>query len=898
MLRGRETDQKAVDVLLDQARAGRSGVLVIGGEPGIGKTSLLAYAEERARDMEVLRGLGIETEADIPFASLHLLLRHVRDRFGALPEPQAAALAGALGAAPVRTTDQFAVGVAVLSLLAELAEDRPVLCLIDDAHWLDRSSARALRFAAHRLHAEGVVMLFGARDGFDPAGLPELRLTGLDDHSAAQVLTDAAPDLTGPMRLRIIKESGGNPLALLELPRTAELPAYDRSPLPLPERLRLAYAARIGRLSPDARAALLVAALVDDGDLDLITTTCAGLGVEPAALGEAEHRGLITIAGRHLRFAHPLMRTAAFQHSTYHLRLEAHSILAGLLTGQPDRRAWHLAAAATGPDETAAAALDEMAQRARERGANVSASAAFERAAELSESRELKGRRLLSAAVDATEAGRLRQAQRLLDTATELVPDTSARTIVTTLRARIAFGQGAPRLAHDLLLRGAAAVAGDDRAAAGLMLVEAARNANRLGDADRLVEAAARLRVLDLRPEDDLDLARQSALGTASLLTEGPATALPIMRELVDRGSRITPGMHSRRINAAYFALQTGDFRTAWEIARAAADECRANGEISKLAVLHITLATSEIFLGRFTDATATATEGLHLTAETGRPSRAGCMQGMLAWIAAARGDAARCTELAAASFAHYDTNGIVNGLAWAQWARALLDLGQGRFAETWERLEAEMAGPARHQFQTVHFAPDQIEAAARLGLPADGPLRRYAAWAEASGLDWVRAVLYRCRALLEPDGERADELFRTAVRLHASGGRPWESARTALVHGERLRRDRRKSAARAPLRAALETFQRLGAKPWAERARNELRAAGGSDLPAGGTDSLAGLSPQELQIVRLAAAGRTNKEIGAQLFLSPKTVSYHLYRAFPKLNVSSRAQLAGLDLA
>ncbi|MEV2273308.1 helix-turn-helix transcriptional regulator [Nonomuraea africana] len=897
MLRGRESDQQAIDVLLDQARGGHSGVLVIEGEPGIGKTALLAYAEERAQDMDVLRGLGIETEADIPFASLHLLLRRRLDRLDTLPGRQAAALAGALGVAPTRSDDHFHVGLAVLSLLAELAEDRPLLCLVDDAHWLDQASARALRFAAHRLHAEGIVMLFGTRGGFDSAGLPERRLTGLNDQSAAQVLADAAPALTGPMRMRIIKESAGNPLALLELPHTTGLPAYDHSPLPLPERLRLAYAARIGLLPPDAQTALLVTALADDGDLDVIRRTCAELGIEPAALGAAERSGLVRIAGRHVWFAHPLMRAASFQLSTYDQRSEVHRILAGLLADRPDRQTWHLAAAATGPDETAAGALEEMARRARDRGANVSAAAAFERAAELSEDPELKGRRLLAAAVDATEEGQLQRAQQLIEAATGLVPDASARATFPMLRARIAFGRGDPNLAHDLLLKGAADVTADDRAAAGLMVVEAARNAHRLGDADRLVEAAARLRALDLRAEDDLDLARQSALGTALLLTEGPGAALPIMRELVTKGRQITSDMHSRRINASYFALQTGDFQAAWEIARAAADECRANGEIGKLAVLYITLATSEIFLDRFTDAMATASEGLQLTAETGRPSRAGCMHGILAWIAAARGDADRCAELATAAHRHYDANGIVNGLAWAQWAQALLDLGQGRFAEALDRLEGALAGPVGHRFQAVHFAPDLIEAAARLGLPADGPLRHYETWAAASGLEWAQAVAYRCRALLEPDGDRAHEYFRAAVRLHAGSGRPWESARTALVYGERMRRERQKSAARTHLRGALETFQRLDARPWAERATNELRAAGDTSLSAAGADSLSTLSPQELQIVRLAAAGRTNKEIGAQLFLSPKTVSYHLYRAFPKLNVTSRAQLGGLDL-
>jgi DNA-binding CsgD family transcriptional regulator len=899
VLRGRESEQQAIDLLLDQARAGRSGVLVVTGAPGIGKTSLLAYAEERAQDMGVLRGLGIETEADLPFSSLHLLLRHLLDQLDALPEPQAAALAGALGLAPARPDDRFHVGVAVLSLLASLADARPLLCLVDDAHWLDQASAQALRFAAHRLHAEGVVMLFGAREGLDPAGLPTLRLTGLDDRSAAQVLADASPDLTEPMRRRILKESAGNPLALLELPRTEESPDHEHSPLPLPERLRLAYAARISRLPQDARTALLVAALAQDGDLNVVTTACAELGVEPAAaLSAVERSGLVGIAGRHVRFAHPLMRTATLQLSAYDLRLEVHRVLAGLLVDQPDQHAWHLAAAATGPDETVARALEEMALRARDRGANVSACTAFERAAELSEDREHRGQRLLAAAVEATVDEPLPRAQRLLDAATDLVPDASASASFATLRARIAFSQGAADLAHDLLLGGAKDVAADDPAASGLMLVEAARNADRRGDAEKLVEAADRLHTLELRPEDDLDLAKQAAVSMAMLLTDGPAAALPIMRELVARGSQITSRIHSRRTNAAYFALHTGDFHAAWELSRSAADECRAAGEIGKLVILHGNLAASEIFLGRFADAAATANEGLRLTAEIGRPSRAGGLQGMLAWIAAARGDAPRCDELAVAAHERYAADGIVNGLAWAQWAQALLDLGQGRFAEALDRLDAAMAGPVRHRYQAVHFAPDQVEAAARLGLPAEPALRRYEAWAEASGLVWAEAVAHRCRALLEPDGERAHEHFRTAVRLHANSGRPWESARTALLYGERLRRERHKNAARVHLRAALETFQRLDARPWTERATGELRAAGDTFLLSpDNTGSLSALSPQELQIVRLAAAGRTNKEIGTQLFLSPKTVSYHLYRAFPKLNVTSRAQLAGLQL-
>ncbi|WP_182905217.1 helix-turn-helix transcriptional regulator [Microbispora sp. H13382] len=912
MLWGRATDQAVIDGLLDRARAGRSGVLVVRGEPGIGKTSLLAYAADRARDtrdMRVLRGVGVETEAEIPFASLHLLLWHGLDRLDALPAPQAAALRGAFGLAPV--TNRLLAGLAVLSLLAELAEGGPLLCLVDDAQWLDQESAQALRFAAHRLHAEGIVMIFAARDGFDPSGLPEHRLPGIDAGSAAALLDHAAPGLAPGTRDRLIEESCGNPLALLELPRTAP-PAYDRSPLPLPDRIQQAYAIRIAGLPPDAQRALLLTALTDGGDLDVIVRAGRELGIAPAALGVAEKSGLIRIDGGRVAFTHPLMRAAAFRHGTYDLRLEVHAVLARLLEHQPDRRAWHLAAAATGPDETAALALEQAARRARDRDGNAAACAALERAAELTEDRALKAGRLTAAAVAAADAGQADRAKHLVERAAELVTGPRSRARLCELRARIAFDEGAPYLAHDLLMQGAeelAALAGtdeegpggqtrQDRIAAGLMLTDAARNAWQLSDPDRVAEAAARLHGLGLRPEDGLDPAVQAVTGAAVLLRQGPAQGVPIMRDMVASGGRITSGAHTFRINAAFVAPLVGDFRTGHDISAAMAEECRAAGDVGKLPLVHVTLAAAELYLGRFRDAEATAAEGLRLISDTGQRNRAGYLEGTLAWLAAVRGEADRCAELAARCRDRFDANHIVNGLAWAEWAPALLDLGRGRFAEALDRLDAAMTGPVRHQIQAVYFAPDQIEAAVRLGLPAHEPLCRFEEWATASGQDWALAVLHRCRALVEPDGERAHEHFRTAVRLHAGSGRPWEAARTRLAFGERLRRERDKGSARPHLRAAWETFERLGARPWAERASTELRATGDTGSPAARGEALSALSPQELQIVRLAAKGLTNREIGARLFLSPKTVSYHLYRAFPKLNVASRAQLAGLDLS
>lgn len=903
-LHGRAAEQAELDALLAGAAEGRSGVLVVRGEPGIGKTALLEYADGRARRTHgtaVVRTTGIETEAEIPFASLHLLLQPALDRIDTLPGPQAAALKAAFGTGPGSRDDQLMVGLAVLSLLSELAADAPLLCLVDDAHWLDHASARALLFAARRLQAEGIALVLGARDGFDPSGLPELRLTGLDPADSARLLAERSPEVGLPLRRRIVAESAGNPLALLELVRTDD--AFGPEPLPLPRRIQEAYGARIAELPAHTRTALLVAAAEDGGDLDAILRASAELGAGPGALGEAEQAGLVHVAAGRVSFVHPLMRGAVFRAGSYASRLTAHRALAEVLRGRPDRRAWHLAAAATGPDEEAALALEQAAGRAQERHGYAGTAAALERSAALTGDPAVRARRLAAAAAAAADAGLASRAKALAETAGRGTSEPRTRARLLALRARTAFDEGEPGTAHELLLSAAESVTTGDgtadvRIEAGMMLVDAARNAWQLGDPVRLREAADRLEALRLRPEDGLDPAVAAVTGAAVCLEHGPAYALPTMRTLVADGLRNRSGAPALRINAAFVAGLVGDFDAGREISAAVAAGCRARGDVGWLPLAHLTLAASELYLGRFRDAEATAVEGLQLAADTGQPNRAGYLEGMLAWILAVRGDQARSVELAARCHDHFEATGIANSLAWAEWALALGDLGQGRFAQTVERLDAVQAGPARRQIQSVYFAPDRVEASARLGRPADEPLNQFAQWADASGLAWADAVLHRCRALLEPDWATAHELFGAAVRLHAESGRPWEAARTRLLFGERLRRERHKTDARLHLRAAMETFERLGATPWADRARAELRAAGATGpLPVRGGDALSLLSPQELQIVRLAATGMTNREIAAQLFLSPKTISYHLYRAFPKLAVSSRAQLAGLDL-
>ncbi|MFC4040859.1 LuxR C-terminal-related transcriptional regulator [Dactylosporangium siamense] len=891
MLWGREADRAATGSVLDRARAGHSAVLVVRGDPGIGKSALLDDAAAAATGMTVLRCSGVETEAEVPFASLHQLLAPALARATNLPDVQQAALRGALGLGPAAGGDQLLVGVAALSLLAELAEERPVLCLIDDAHWLDRSSAQALRFVARRLQAEAVAMLLGARDEFALEGLPEHRLAGLDPSTADALLRQLRPDLPQRIRVRLVRDSAGNPLALRELPRGA--PPFV--PAALPRRIQDAFAARIDRLPPAGRAMLLIAAAAADADLGVVLRAARELGVDPDGLGAAEEAGLVTVAAGRISFTHPLLRAAAYQQTTFDRRLAVHRALAELLPADDDRRAWHLAAAATGPDEEAALALEQAADRARGRKGYPASAAALQRSAQLTADPVRRTRRFVAAAVAANDAGQPDLARRFLASCDPVDADPVLTAQVCELRARLAFDEGSAASAHDLLVAGALALAPVDRRAAGLLLVDAARNAWQLSDPPRVREAAARLHELDLSPDDGLGPAVDAVTAAARLLADGPAAGVPAMRAL----TRTRTGPPNLRLNAAFVAGLVGDFEAGREISQAVADESRAGGTIGWLPLAHVTLAAAELYLGRFRDAVATATEGLQLAADTGQPNRAGYLEGILGWIHAARGDTAECVKLAGNCHDRYTRNRIANGLAWAEWALALLDLGLGRPAEASDRLDAALAGPVRHQIQAVYSAPDQVEAASRIGAydRAEAACARFAEWAGAARLDWADAVAHRCHAQLEPSWPDANRHFEAAVAAHAASDRPWEAARTHLAFGERLRRERRKHEARTQLRTAAEIFDRLDARPWADRARAELRAAGAQDSAAA-PSAVSGLSPQELQIVRLVAAGLTNREIGAQLFLSPKTISYHLYRAFPKLNVSSRTQLARLDLA
>jgi predicted ATPase len=522
MLHGRRAECEALERLLADARRSRSGVLVVRGEPGAGKSALLEHAAGRAEGMTVLRAGGVESEAELPFAALHQLLRPVLGLAGRLPEPQAAALGGALGLAadppehggsgglkpgPPEDRDRFLVSVAVLSLLGEAAEERPVLCLVDEAQWLDRSSAEALSFAARRLDAEGVVCLFAARDGdprdFPASGLPELRLQGLDPEAAEALLAGAGVDLPAEVVGRLVERTGGNPLALLELPGSLHPDQLaGRAPvddvLPLTTRLERAFGDRARRLPIGARTLLLVAAAEPTGDPAVVLRAGARLGVEAAALDQAEAAGLVGTADGRLRFRHPLVRSAAYQTATLAARQAAHRALAGVLTGEDtaDQRAWHLAAATVGPDEQVADELEGTADRARRRGGQAAAAAALERAAGLTGDDAERGRRLAAAASAAWLAGQADRATDLLERAAPLAADLRTQAGVAHLRGSIEAGRGVALEAAAMLVAGSELAAPVDPSQALQMLVEASEIASYAGDVTPTAELGRRAAAL------------------------------------------------------------------------------------------------------------------------------------------------------------------------------------------------------------------------------------------------------------------------------------------------------------------------------------------------------------------------------------------------------------------
>lgn len=901
MLYGREHERAVLDALLAEARAGRSGALVIRGEAGIGKTALLDYAAEAGSDMPVLRGEGIEAETQLPFAALHLLLKRDLDRLESLPRPQAEALRGALGLDAGSGADRFLVGLAVLSLLTELAGDGPLLCLIDDAQWIDQASQDALLFAARRLESEGIALIFAARDGADTFRAPRLSklpLTGLDGEAAARLLDKCV----GPFaaRDRILVEAAGNPLALIELPGLlagAGETTDDGAELPVSRRIEQLYRSAVAALPQRARNLLLVAATDETGELALVLRAARSLGGSAEDLTVAEQAKLVRLTPTRIAFRHPLIRAATYHGAPITARWAAHRALADA-TGpaDADRRARHLAAVATGPDETIAAELAASAQRARSRGALGAAVGAYERAAALSSDPSVRAERLTLAAEAAAAVGDLVRAERLVDQAGPMAADDALWARLVTVRGRTSYALGQLAAAHRHLDTAVTLLRSEQAERAVWLLMEMVFLDNATGDqtaaglTNRQLDAIALSDGHPLRPVWQL-------LRWLNAMQLGADTAhLPALPEVAAAALRAGPQLHNQ-LFAAAACLAVGADRDAEQTLQGLVVVARQQGAIGLLphALTHLSVPLA--YGGRYRDAAATASEGLRIALDTGQHEWVSQANSVLACIAAYQGDEEECRTHARAAIGDDDGPYASPGRYGGQWALGLLELGRGQGEAALVALETLAREAPPLQLVSLRSAPDLVEAAVRNGHPdrAAKAAARFEHWARHTGQPWAEALLLRCRGLLADDD--AGSHYEAALQRH-DPRRPVEYARTALLYGEWLRRVKRPSDARRQLRGALDTFERVGATLWSERARSELRAAGETMLaPDRPAELLDQLTAQELQIVRLAAAGLSNRAIGAQLFLSPRTVGYHLYKAYPKLGVASRGELARLPL-
>ncbi|GAA5132243.1 ATP-binding protein [Pseudonocardia adelaidensis] len=903
MLRGRRAEQERIDALLAAGRDGISGALVVRGEPGIGKTALLEYAGQRADGMRVLRGAGIESEAELPFAGLHLLLRPAADALEALPGPQRRALASAFGLGDGDGGDRFLVGAAVLSVLAQLAETRPLLCLVDDAQWLDRPSAEALLFAARRLDREGVVVLFAVREhagGLAAAGVPELPLAGLDPDSAGAMLDDLGAALPADQRERLIAETHGNPLALRELPPLIATQGAHLGVIPLTSRVLDAFHHQVRALPQASGRMLLVAAADDTGSVPVLLRAAGALGLGAADLQPAEASGLVSVTAGGLAFRHPLIRAAVYHGAPLGQRVAVHAVLAEAHADDADRRAWHLALAATGADERVAADLEHAADRARARGGHGAAAATYERAAALSADRAAAVRRTVLACEAGVHGGRLEWARGHAERIARDVTDPVLLARLAAVRAGADFAQGELTRAHALLTDAALRVAGDDPERAFWMLMQSLHAAWAAPTDEQLIAATVdRFDALGLDPDGPLmGVAWLARWATALVLDRDPA-GFPALDTVLSRAGEAGAAAGPRALlEVASRAFVAARDEECVDIASALVADARERGTVHALPG-GLGLATlAQVVLGRHREAWISGSEAMEIARDTGQPIWVSYAAGALAYLAAVEGDGDRCREHAElAALDGRAPASALSGASWAQAGLALLDLGDGRVQGCLDRLQAMAHGPGRHLAAVVRSVPTEIEAAVRLGRPADtaGPLALLTRWAAVMRQPWIDALLARCEALTAPDAD-ADRHFERALALHATASRPFEHARTALLYGEWLRRARRKSDARVQLSAALATFEEIGSTPWAARARAELGASGARTPQPAPSPVFGGLTPQELQIAQLAAQGLSNRDIAAQLILSSRTVAYHLYKAYPKLGISSRAELITLS--
>ncbi|MEU7918870.1 AAA family ATPase [Micromonospora zamorensis] len=903
VLRGREGECRALRSLLDDVTDGGGGALLVQGEPGSGRTALVAYAQRYAQGCTVLAGNGLAEEADLPYAGLQRLLDPVLDRTAALADEQRQLLRRALAGQSCPADRLLTLSMAVLGLLAAAAGDRPLLATMDDVDRGDPQTAQVLAFVARRLRHLPVAVLLTADVTTTVDGISAHRLRPLDARDSVAILTDRLPECpTAPVAATLAAVGGGNPQALVDLAE-ALTPGQWRGEDPLPAAppadgaLGRAYRARLDRLPSDTRRVLLLAALDEDGEPGTLIRAAGVAGTEVEALAPAEVAGLVRVETRGVTFPQPLVRALIASSATLAERRAAHRLLAGVLVadGQRLRRAMHLAAAAAGADPALADELEAAAAGGADGWAT--ASAALRWAADLSDQPTQSAARLLTAAHYAWTGGQPDVARLLLDRLRAVYRDPAVRGRADLLRGELELRCGTAARASARLLASAGAVAGTDRALAMSGLVRAGEAVCFAGDQYRYAEVGRRASALR-RPNDPPSMELMGSLvgGVAATLRGDHERAGPALRRAVVLGGRLTgSALTPTALSCAAAAgLVVAVDGAAHRLADRAVALARERGELSMLSRALELRAVAEYWLGRHEAAAETSRDGLRVARATGQANCANVHLGMLAVLAAVRAD--RDTSLRRIREMGETPTPGSRPHAFAGWALAVLDLVDGRHAEAANRL-ASLArlGTGRGQVLVqVMATPYLVEAAAHLPCrpAATAALAVFDRWASSTASPLRRALSARCHALLAPrGGPEAEQEFQTALRLHPTEAGTFERARTELLFGQELRRSRRPRDARTHLHQAREMFTLLGVSCWAEQATTELRAAGESvgppDLPAARL-----LTGQQLKIAELVAEGATNREIAARMFLSTRTVDHHLRNVFHRLGIRSRTEL------
>jgi DNA-binding CsgD family transcriptional regulator len=887
-LLGRRAESEALDRLLTDALAGRSGVTVIRGEVGVGKSALLGYVSDRAGGWHVATASGVESEMELAYSGLHQLCAPMLEHLDRLPVPQRDALATVLGQSAGPPPDRFLVGLAALTLLAEVADRQPLVCIVDDAQWLDHASEQIVGFVARRLLAERIALVCAVRTGMGDnilAGLPELSIEGLGDSDARALLLE---NVHGPLDAavcdQIVTESHGNPLALLELPRTwnaADLAGGFGLPdsRPVAGRIEQSYVWRLLQLPSDTQLLVLAAAAEPLGDAVLLHRAAETLGIDMAAADPAGDAGLLEVGGR-VEFAHPLVRSAAYRSAAADDRHRVHRALAEATDAEtdPDRRAWHRARATPGPGEEVAAELERSAGRAQARGGLAAAAAFLQRAVALTVDPPRRAERALAAAQASLEAGKFDAALGLVATAHAGPLDEFQRARVDLLRGRVAFDSGNDSDAPVLLLEAAKRLEPFDLELARETYLTAWGAAVFAGGGVLLeICRAARALPPPTGAPSPVDLLLD---GLALLTTEGHAAAISSLQEAA-KALADSPVEDVLRLGWAARAASAlvWDFEGMLAISARQVQLVREAGALAELPLYLAQLGIARTWMGDFAGAESLVAESSSVAAATG--SR--FVPYTLLRLRALQGRAAEAPAAIASGIEQDDPD--------AHWAAAVLHNGLGRYEEA-ASAARQAASKTFDPWPSMWVLPELVEAAVRAGdgeLARDA-LERLSRTTQPSGTDWALGIEARCRALLS-DGATAAELYREATdRLSATRLRP-DLARAYLLYGEWLRREGGRLDAREQLSTAHDMFEAIGMEAFAERARRELLATG-QKARKRSDETRDRLTPQEEQIARLAREGFSNPEIGAQLFISARTVEWHLRKVFAKLDISSRRQL------